>query len=825
MMVKLEFLILSFGLSIGSAAWSAEYTINTFPAAYRISGQTWQYSEKFQLDTRTPVASQTLEFLLLDELALTKTQAGMPCGYAGNVELKFKAPGPVTKLSAFMRMTNYNDTVKRRMFIDCSSDDGRSWRRLGVKEFCGGGGTLEIEMPPPENRGMLRLVFGREGDDKLPNGQPQPISRIIGVGEVSFTLTGTVDPGARDLSTLPGHELKSICPTSCVWAWEHVIWRSRELGMDRFEYSERLLQLMKHYHITSMSVNNLTGSADKKHLLALAEKYNIGVICYTDVCQGGFDEKPASLRAMEIKARRTVNDIGDYPSLLAYISRDEPHVCNLEQHNYVYELMKRFDPSRDATTTCMTRQLQTFIEDSRLPMLAVDPYYFGHDRSINIPWPSSTSMELFTTALENWSAAAERCDKHLWLVFQLFGDIWGRHYYVNGKCVVEPGSYLHWRMPTAAETRWQIWEGLRNNFKGFKFYIFTSGPTIYKALSEIKPGSADAERLAGMDRAAAIARGWKRQPLTEKRIELDGSHRHGCIGGEDGLTPVPQLEAVSNVYEFINRHSQLLATKHLAAFPVFFGGDAKTTTATFEVPGDSGRCGVVVNADIVSRRRVEVLLPFNTLQVVNLVDGKVLPIETRDADFKRVFLVLDPGDGAMLRSEFMDNRPGLPLCRENFNQLRFTRMELNSNAEIVNYSRHDAERARRVRLKPGANSKEPAFSMLHLNNASKVRNTFALNFNLKEKEGTIYCQVRGKLADGDLIVRAVSDFKTEAESMNRAHLKETDKKLPTASTAGTLIQQGSYYIPAVVPVGTTRLDFYLNNPDAEVDSVTVWFVQ
>lgn len=115
--------------------------------------------------------------------------------------------------------------------------------------------------------------------------------------------------------------------------------------------------------------------------------------------------------------------------------------------------------------------------------------------------------------------------------------------------------------------------------------------------------------------------------------------------------------------------------------------------------------------------------------------------------------------------------------------------------------------------------------MLHLNNAFKVRNTFALNFNLKQKEGTIYCQVRGKLADGDLIVRAVSEFKTEAENMNRAHLKETDSKLATASTAGTLIQQAGYSIPAVVPVGTTRLDFYLNNPDAEVDSVTVWFVE
>lgn len=89
--------------------------------------------------------------------------------------------------------------------------------------------------------------------------------------------------------------------------------------MDPFAYSERLLQLMTRYNITSMSVNNLTRSADKRHLLALAEKYGIGVICYTDVCQGGFDEKPASLRAIEIKARRTVNDIGDYPSLLAYI--------------------------------------------------------------------------------------------------------------------------------------------------------------------------------------------------------------------------------------------------------------------------------------------------------------------------------------------------------------------------------------------------------------------------------------------------------------------------------------------------------------------------
>ena len=148
----------------------------------------------------------------------------------------------------------------------------------------------------------------------------------------------------------------------------------------------------------------------------------------------------------------------------------------------MYELMKRFDPSRDATTTCMTRQLQTFIEDSRLPMLAVDPYYFGHDRSINIPWPSSTSMELFTTALENWSAAAERCDKHLWLVFQLFGDI--------GDVIIMLMANA-WSSPAVIPLRCRRQQNpladlgrAARNFKGFALHIHV-GPTIYKALSRL----------------------------------------------------------------------------------------------------------------------------------------------------------------------------------------------------------------------------------------------------------------------------------------------------------------------------------------------------
>ena len=58
-----------------------------------------------------------------------------------------------------------------------------------------------------------------------------------------------------------------------------------------------------------------------------------------------------------------------------------------------------------------------------------------------------------------------------WVMGMCFSDIWGpRRYDGNGHLIGLAGSYLHWRAPTLAEMRWQVWEAFRGGAKGFICY-------------------------------------------------------------------------------------------------------------------------------------------------------------------------------------------------------------------------------------------------------------------------------------------------------------------------------------------------------------------
>ena len=53
-----------------------------------------------------------------------------------------------------------------------------------------------------------------------------------------------------------------------------------------------------------------------------------------------------------------------------------------------------------------------------------------------------------------------------------FAEIWGDWYYDKDmNVVVQPGAFLNWRMPTAGETRWQVWEGLASGAKGVIYFV------------------------------------------------------------------------------------------------------------------------------------------------------------------------------------------------------------------------------------------------------------------------------------------------------------------------------------------------------------------
>ncbi len=73
------------------------------------------------------------------------------------------------------------------------------------------------------------------------------------------------------------------------------------------------------------------------------------------------------------------------------------------------------------------------------------------------------------------------------------------------------------------------------------------------------------------------------------------------------------------------------------------------------------------------------------------------------------------------------------------------------------------------------------------------------------------------------VVKAISNS-VEGEQANGMHLQNLAKGEVRKAEKSTVIQEKDFFRPAVVPVGTTALEFYLNDPKDYIEDITVWFI-
>lgn len=94
---------------------------------------------------------------------------------------------------------------------------------------------------------------------------------------------------------------------------------------------------------------------------------------------------------------------------------------------------------------------------------------------------------------------------------------------------------------------------------------------------------------------------------------------------------------------------------------------------------------------------------------------------------------------------------------------------------------------------------------------------FVCSFVLKQ----LPCKVNGKLTNA--MVKAVSSG-AEGESANEMHLRNLAKSELKKAVKGTVVQAKDFFRPAVAPVGTTALKFYLGSPKDYIEDITVWSI-
>lgn len=809
--------------TVMSPLWALEITLNGYPpeSGLERDNQAWHFSYERKFSDATGQDIWSKELGLARQGWKQHKEYPHIRGYNGNIDVKILAPGPVTHLTASAAITNFADSNRRQVSMSYSLN-GFDYVSLAQQDFTGTA-ALEGNAELPANRGVLWLRLQRNLTADDSNGQH---GFVLWSG-LAFKLQGAYPENTpaqpEESKAAESVRLQDFFPTGVFWPWERTKANANFAGMELWAFVEQTMQTLHEHNCNTLWFVNIGPGEDARRLLALAEKHQLKVLLNTELVTFFYHGMQSLEQAAQL-ARNTVNKIGDSPALLGYVLKDEPLLCSVAQLSFLYRIMKKYDPlGRDSVAVVMNRQSQTYLEDSELPVICTDIYYFGHDHSTNIPNPASVSQKEFRIGVRSMNLIAEQRGKHSWLMPQMFGDVWGRHYRRGDKLVVEPGSYLHWRMPTLAETRWQIWEGLRLGSKGMIFYVLYPPIPLWTPPEQVATDSPESKRVANMDKLAGMARSWKRQRLTEVEMELDPGE--GVL--QPGGKPTPQMAPMGEAFRVIRKHADLLTGRKRADFPVFFAGDPETEVATFAVTGQPQvRYGVVVNSNLAEERAVQILLPPNVVRVTNLNQEVELPLQPADKGFLSTVLALAAGDGCLLRAEFRTEEPGVLFFRENFAQHDQHKVKFNPEAgEIVRLGNFGMYSSYGVKLR--GDGSLPVFTVENLTNRKNAANTILMNVNSTREQGKVFCLLEGQ-PDGVRLF-AVDNSVSGGEETNVMHLQDqnTGQKAQTKTEGKvTLLQDKDFFHPVLLPVGTTSLQVFMDSKKAHslISNVTIWFV-
>lgn len=631
-------------------------------------------------------------------------------------------------------------------------------------------------------------------------------------------------------------DLAGEFPLGVYWGWESVAYNARKAGLSSTNYVDRMLGLMKDRNCDAVWVVNGPSKPDGPEFLRLCERHGVRALLNTDLVgffYNGYDGDPESMKRA---AERTVGRLASFPSLMAYVLKDEPLVCSVQQVDYLYALMKDRDPyRRDSVVVAMTPDVQTYVEDTSLPVLCCDIYHFGGDRSRAIPNPSRVSMRQYRQTLRNLVLSAVHGGKTAWVMPMAFGDTWGPNYWdAEGRHWAEPGAYCHWRMPTCAETRWQAWEAVRTGAKGIVYFYLENARRFTE--ESIREGGEDHARyLKAVSYAENYRKGVGDVPFEPVRREIE---RESALCRPGGV-PTPQFDALGVCFGRISLHRDRLVRSRPAAFPSFFCAEADCATGTLEVFGESGRIGVLVNDDVKSARTYRIAMPANVVSVRDL-NGGILELSSARDGMREFAVTLEAGDGMLVGAEFAAGHAGMQLLHEDFRRTRQKGTVDARGTEIVPHGSFGicAER----KLRRTADFGRPAFTVSNVTNPKSAVNTFAMNVNSRRHAGDLWLMVEGSLENCE--IRAVLDGRVEKLETDVQHLKTGKSSAGTATSSaptkviwssfsakdasadctipGAMAAGGGMRLPVRLPVGITGLEFYLGDARSFITDIRMW---
>lgn len=611
--------------------------------------------------------------------------------------------------------------------------------------------------------------------------------------------------------------LKNEFPLGVYWAWPHNKANAEAAGMETDAYVDKSMETLRSLNCDSIWIVN--GPYDESaKFLDCCEKHGIKAVLPTVFVEMYYQAFNGDLSRYEKYAADTVAKIGDKKALMGYVLKDEPRLNSLQQSDYFHNLLKRADPQhRDSIVVAITSDIQTYVEDSSMPVLCTDVYLFGGSRSTVIPNTPKAAQDLYRATCGNAVSAAERSGKHLWIMPQYFQDVWGWNWWdENHRHWMEAGSYVHWRLPTVNEARWEAWEAVRSGAKGVLYFL--ANPRGERTKEDIAPGGKDYKWMKPyLDNVMKQAFLKDKSNLEPELAELPREQGLMYIGGE----PTPAFKALGGAYGKIAKAKARLLSARKAPFPIFFTEDPELHMATFAPVDGNDLLGVLVNDDLEKKRTFRIFMADNVESVREVGGAEFVLSEAKDS-LKSFEITLEPGDGAVLSATFKDNRSGMQLYHEDFMRHLYKGMAADFTETKANIACNNRGIGDLVYRKGAAVTNAPAFTISNLTNAKNANNTIFLNLNSRKKEGNVWLYFTGKAVS----VRAVLDKdakELKTDVMHVEALSGESRSVADGSSAPFAELNITCGLPVQIPVGTTGLEFTFDAEDSFLREIHLWF--
>ena len=416
-------------------------------------------------------------------------------------------------------------------------------------------------------------------------------------------------------------------PLGVYLSWERPAACAQYFEIDRWADVCRRLDVIQANHVNLLWVTNM-GEDDLPRLIDECRKRGIRLLPSMSTVDVKLDWRwrDGGGSYYDQVLPNLVKLAGDSKTLAGWVLSDEPRLEQLPRLETLRQRMAELDPGRFCTAVTMWPQTPEVPKRTKLPVVCVDLYPFFGPNDPNGPHTDQASKSFFRRNAAKMIEAIGEKDTVGWVMGMCFSDIWGpRRYDEKWHLIGLPGAYLHWRCPTLAEMRWQVWETFRSGAKGFICYT-------------LAPEAPD-PKTAGLPPPDVQ---WK-DVLTRVATDLGPN----ALTNPDG-SATPQLEELGRLYARIAPHSPLIRRWRIAG-RTLLESQGKGRTQVFADPQSGRLFAVVLNDDLHEGRDLVVRVDEAITGAKDLLGSQpVALLRDFDGGSATCTLHLAPGDGTIL---------------------------------------------------------------------------------------------------------------------------------------------------------------------------------